>query len=47
MAKFGSMMVDNDCDFIQRINDVKKRDGGKKIIFLLFLSHINLLFDVS
>ena len=30
MAKFGSLMVENDCDFIQRINDVKKRDGGEK-----------------
>ncbi len=40
MAKFGSMMVDNDCDFIQRINDVKKRDGGKKNYILnIFVTH--------
>ena len=28
MAKFGRLMTAADCDFIQRVNDIEKRDGG-------------------
>ena len=29
MAKFGKLMNHANCDFIQRVNDVVQRDGGK------------------
>ena len=29
MAKHGQMMVADDCDFIQMVEDIHARDGGK------------------